>query len=130
MESRGDFGAEASRSWGSIMRKAWSVSAKHTTGVHDFIVHYAAAGNVRCAGAAREGQCSPANSSFSSARQVSLLYQYLMSKRTMLQAYYSRINNEAAARYDFDGDPIVSVLTARIPGADVRGIGLGIRHEF
>lgn len=130
MESRGDFGTGAGAGPGSIARKAWAVSAKHTAGVHDFIIHYAGAGDVRCSGAATTGQCAATSSTSTGARQLSLLYQYIMSKRTMLQAYYSRINNEAAARYDFDGDPIVSGLAARIPGSDNRGVGLGIRHEF
>ncbi|WP_194724761.1 porin [Noviherbaspirillum malthae] len=130
MESRGDFGAGAGTGPGSIYRKAWSVSVKHTAGIHDFVVHYSGAGDVRCAGAANEGQCSSASRSVTGARQLSLLYQYILSKRTMLQAYFSRINNEAAARYEFDGDPIVSALAARVPGSDVRGVGFGIRHEF
>lgn len=130
MESRGVFGTGATAGAGSIARKSWSVSAKHNAGIHDFIIHYAGAGDMRCAGTATAGQCAAANSPFTGARQLSLLYQYILSKRTMLQAYYSRINNESAARYDFDGDPIVSSLAARIPGSDTRGVGFGIRHEF
>ncbi|MEC4717582.1 porin [Noviherbaspirillum sp. CPCC 100848] len=130
MKSRGDFFTDAGPVPGSIARSAWSVSAKHTAGIHDFIIHYAGAGDVRCAGAAAEGQCASSSRPFTGARQLSLLYQYILSKRTMWQAYFSRINNEAAARYDFDGDPVISGLAARIPGSDTRGFGFGIRHEF
>lgn len=133
LQSEGDFGAGGAIGNGRIARQAWAASIRHTVGIQDFMIHYSTARDVYCKGMAALAiirQCVSGNRPLTGARQLSLVYQYSFSKRTMLQAYYSRIRNDTAATYDFDGDPIVSALAARDPGMSPVGIGLGIRHEF
>jgi predicted porin len=59
-----------------------------------------------------------------------VMYHYNFSKRTMFQAFITRISNQARAIYDFDVTPVVSATSARIPGADPLVYAIGIRHHF
>ncbi|MET3133836.1 putative porin [Oxalobacteraceae bacterium GrIS 1.11] len=115
---------------GAIARDAWTASAMHTMGAHDVMLHYTRAYRIKCAGAANSGQCAPANVAGTGAHQISLLYHYTFSKRTLIQAYYSVIRNGANAVYDYDVNPVVAAPAARKPGVAPTGLGLGIRHSF
>jgi predicted porin len=66
--------------------------------------------------------------------QWTLGYTYALSKRTMVKAYYTRLNNERDSDVDFyltgvgtsaaGGNSFVSA------GADPTGFGVGLRHSF
>lgn len=59
------------------------------------------------------------------ATQFTLGYDYPLSKRTALYAYYSRINNKKNAIYDF----AINELGVSA-GADPQTFALGMRHFF
>jgi predicted porin len=52
-------------------------------------------------------------------------YDYALSKRTSLYAYYTLLDNERNAVYDF----AINSLSPT-PGATLKGVSLGIRHAF
>lgn len=115
---------------GGVQRDAWTAGIMFKRGPHDVMLHFSRASDVDCSGNAVSGQCAPAAVASTGAEQVSLLYHYTFSKRTMLIAFYSSIHNEANARYDFDANPVVASLSARAPGVRPAGVGWGIRHSF
>jgi len=57
--------------------------------------------------------------------QLTVGYDYPLSKRTGLYAYYSRINNHGNAIYDFAINP-----AGVKAGADLQVFALGMRHNF
>jgi predicted porin len=59
------------------------------------------------------------------ATQFTIGYDYPLSKRTALFAYYSRINNKRSAIYDF----AINELGVSA-GADPQTLALGMRHNF
>lgn len=128
--SDGLYGSPAALADGGVQRDAWTASAMFRRAQHDVMLHYSRANRLRCTGAARSGQCAPAAVNDTGAWQVSLLYHYSLSKRSMLLAYYSAIHNQASARYDFDANPVVAALAARTPGARPAALGWGIRHSY
>lgn len=70
------------------------------------------------------------------ATHTSLGYEYSLSKRTIVKAIYSQINNKANAGYDFlYGVNAASSNTTGLnnnpaAGADPRGFSVGVRHSF
>lgn len=128
--SKGSFGAGAAAGSGQTYRDAFSVSVMQKVGAQDFIASYSVARPLHCSGAAQSGPCSGALRPDTGAQQLVLAYHYWLSKRTMLQAYVSRIHNGAAATYDFDVNPTVSSVASRAPGNSPTGVGFGIRHSF
>lgn len=125
--SRGLFGA----GHGSVQRDAWTAGVMWRHVRHDLMLHWSQAHRVRCAGAAAgKGQCAAASIGATGARQVSLLYHYTLSKRSILGLFYTRIFNDGQALYDFDANPVVPTLAQRHPGADPTGVGWGLRHSF
>lgn len=115
---------------GEVRRTAWTAGLMARRGPHDAMLHYTVARPVDCAGRATTGQCAPAAIGATGAWQVSMLYHYIFSKRTMLIAFYTKISNRNQARYDWDANPMEPVLGARLPGADPAGIGCGLRHSY
>lgn len=115
---------------GGVRRDAWTAGVMYKRGPHDVMLHLSRANDVVCSGNAISGQCAPAAVASTGARQVSVLYHYTFSKRTLLIAFYSTIRNEANGRYDFDANPVVAALAARVPGTHPTGVGWGIRHSY
>lgn len=128
--SRGLYGSGGRSAYGAVARDAWTVAAMLRHGPHDAMLHVSRAGRLRCSGAADSGQCAPALIGATGARQLSLLYHYTFSRRTMFIAFYSRISNGPQGRYDYDANPVVAALGARTPGADPTGVGWGLRHSY
>lgn len=125
--SRGLFGG----SHGAVQRDAWTVGVVRRHGPHDVMLHWSRASALQCAGAALgKGQCAAANMGATGARQVSVLYHYVFSKRSTLGLFFTRIVNDGQALYDFDANPVVPSLSQRQPGADPTGVGWGLRHAF
>jgi predicted porin len=77
------------------------------------------------AGNAKETIGSVRSGPETGAFQVTVGYDYPLSKRTAVYAYYSRINNRSNAAYDF---AINSVGVHA--GADPQTFALGMRHNF
>ena len=126
-KSQGTF---ASSSEGSAARNAVSASVIHKITAHEFILHYARARRLTCTGSADTGECAVSNVGNTGATQWSLAYHYLFSKQTFLEAYVTRIKNDAQAKYEFDVNPVVSTLASRAAGADPTGVGIGVRYTF
>ncbi|MEO8152036.1 MAG: porin [Rhizobacter sp.] len=57
------------------------------------------------------------------ARQVTVAYNYNLSKRTKVYAFYTEIKNDSAASYN-------SEFTGVTTGAKLSSIALGLRHNF
>jgi predicted porin len=68
------------------------------------------------------------------AKHFEIGYEYSLSKRTSLNAYWSQISNDKGASYDFlygVSAPNTAGTGAGVsPGADPKGLSLGIRHSF
>jgi len=68
------------------------------------------------------------------ARHLMVGYEYALSKRTLLKAVYSQIDNKKLASYDYlygVSNPNTTATTNGVgAGADPKGISLGIRHSF
>ncbi|WP_161974799.1 porin [Piscinibacter terrae] len=128
--SDGTYGTGAGAGNGTTQRDAFGLAVSHTVGLHEFIGHVVRANNLKCSGAATTGQCAAANVSETNASQWALVYHYWLSKRTMLQAFATRITNARNAKYDFDVNPVTADYATRPAGADPTGVGFGIRHAF
>ena len=104
-------------------RNAWQVGASHTMGAHTIRARFNKAGAGSCETVG--GGCTTSNLG---AKEVAVGYEYALSKRTQLIAYYAKIDNESSAQYSFGfGSPIAGGAAA---GADSQAIGLGLRHGF
>ena len=83
------------------------LSAAYIMGVSEFHVNVGRAGNY-------------SNAPDTAATQYTLGYNYNLSKRTKIYTYYTRINNNQAAKY---GD-------VSAPGNDFSSFAVGVRHNF
>ena len=128
--SEGTFGTGAGAGFGSIERDSWQASAMYAWDQQDLMVHYTINDDLKCGGRANTGQCAPASVADTGASNWAVMWHYHFSKRTMLQAFVTRISNEARALYDFDVTPVVNATSARVPGADPLIYAIGIRHHF
>ena len=63
------------------------------------------------------------------ASQIGLLYQRIMSKRTVIYAGISKIDNRNNASFTLNGSAVAGQPVA-YPGADPQALQLGIRHSF
>lgn len=106
-------------------RSAWSVGARHAMGPHAIHAAYAKAND-------------QADVDDSGAKMWTVGYEYSLSKRTMVKAYYANLKNDDAGMYDFYTAPVATCGSATsgcsgstaLPGADVSGFGVGLRHAF
>ncbi|VVE21728.1 porin [Pandoraea anhela] len=130
--SEGTYGKKAASSPGRITRSAATASLAKAFGNQEVIATYAYAHALQCSGGAVAGaaNCNPGVVGGTGAQQVSLVYEVFLSKRTALSSYISRIWNHRAGLYDFDAVPLVQSVSARAPGADPIGIGVGMTHIF
>lgn len=62
------------------------------------------------------------------AKMVTVGYLHNLSKRTMVKAIVSRINNDTAAAYNFSSGKVGAGVFGA--DADPRGIAVGVRHSF
>jgi predicted porin len=105
-------------------RTAWALPISYTTGAHGMYFAWAKAGNMSNAAG---------NIADTGARNVILGYTYSLSKRTQLGVSYSKITNDAAARYDFwtrNVSGAATGLAAAQAGADPTNFSVGINHTF
>lgn len=108
---------------GKLERRAYYLSATHQIGPHGLRLGVARASDGRGASTQRIGYIrrGPATG----ATHATLGYDYTLSKRSSVFAYYTRLDNEANAVHDF----AINSLTAS-PGATLKGLALGMRHAF
>lgn len=130
--SDGIYGKKADAASGRITRTAATVSLAKAFGNQEVMATYAYARSLKCSGGALAGaaNCNRDTVGGTGAQQVSLVYEVFLSKRTSLSSFVSRIWNHRAGLYDFDAVPVVQSVSARSPGADPIGVGVGMTHIF
>ncbi|WP_346289045.1 porin [Zoogloea sp.] len=97
-----------------MTRNYWRVSAMAPVGAHEFHINYGHAGDY-------------SGTSDTGAKQYTLAYNYNLSKRSKVYAYYTKIDNDAAR--SAGGGGAYSFLGSSA-GLDNSSIALGIRHNF
>jgi predicted porin len=107
---------------GFTKRNAWFVPVSYTMGAHGLYLTYARAGNL-------SGPNGGATTTDTGATQWMLGYDYALSKRTSVGAYYTKLNNKPNAGYDFFGLG-ANGATATAAGNDARQIYIGMAHSF
>jgi predicted porin len=108
---------------GDLARNGYYVSLIQQLGTGSLRVGFALVGNGT--GTATETLGSVRSGPDTGAFQVTVGYDYPLSRRTALYAYYSRINNRSNAIYDF---AINSIGTQA--GADPQTFAIAMRHSF
>jgi predicted porin len=104
-------------------RDAWYLALSHKIG----------RGTIRAIyGQAEDGDCERANGASCTTSDLGVThwgigYSYELSKRTDLFAYYTKIDNERAARYNLASGGAIAGLAA---GAEPEAFGLAMRHRF
>lgn len=116
---------EASSALGDtdVKRNAWMVGAEQKFGGNQAVYLQYARSQELDGDACDADACD--NTEFS---QWTLGYTYSLSKRTMVKAYYTRLNNDSASAADFYLSKVG--MASRNAGADPTGFGLGLRHTF
>ncbi len=112
---------------GVLARNAAYVSFSHQHGAHGLRAALAWAGDGKEAGKGGKGSRIGfvRGGAGTGAVHLTLGYDYALSKRSSVYAYATRLDNEAAAAYDF----AINSLGAA-PGATLGGAALGLRHTF
>ena len=109
-----------------LKKTAWRLSGNFTTGNHFIGLEYTRANELRGSIANGAGVANGFNGGGTGARGWILSYNYAMSKRTSLTAYYTGITNDTNANYS--GIVFGGIATAA--GADPKYYGLYVRHAF
>jgi predicted porin len=100
---------------------AWYLSGNYSFGGDALKLAYGRAGNL--AGAVAGGDTS--------ARQFSLGYDHNLSKRTMLFAFYTKLNNGSGINYGLSTATVTTGSTvAAGNGATLSGLSVGMKHVF
>lgn len=108
---------------GSLERNSWYVSGTWRIGSGSLRLGYARAGDGK--GSASETVGFFRSGADTGSSQLTVGYEHELSKRTALFAFYSRIDNERAAIYDFAINEL-----GIAPGARPSVVSLGMRHAF
>ena len=120
--------AVASQNLSSLKKTAWRLQGNYVSGSHFFGLDYVRANAV--SGGIQNALAGGVNNSFdgssSGARAWMFNYNYALSKRTSIGAYYNSINNETNANYS----GIVFGGLATAAGAKPKYLGMQLRHSF
>ncbi len=120
--------AAASQNLNSLKKTAWRLQGNYVSGSHFFGLDYVRANAV--SGGISNALAGGVNNSFdgssSGARAWMFNYNYALSKRTSIGAYYNSINNETNANYS--GVVFGGIATAA--GAKPKYLGMQVRHAF
>ena len=108
---------------GVLNRNAWYVSAIYQLCVGSLRAGYSRAGDGH--GSAKEKVGFFSSGANTGSSQLTVGYEYPLSKRTAVYSYYSSIRNKSAARYDFAINEL-----GIAPGARPSAFALGLRHNF
>lgn len=109
----------ASGPLGKLRRDSYGLMASAPLGAGELVTQFSRADTVSLNGADIGG---------TDARMFSVGYNYPLSKRTVVKAIYSQINNSANAGYDFY--PHGGAAVGASAGSNPRAIGVGVRHAF
>jgi len=105
-------------------RYAWSLGAAHTFGANTIGLQYARSS---------ETKLDHGHDNWNDKANIwTLGYQYELSKRTMLQARYSRLSNGNGGNFNFYNNPVSNngTNTSGIVDARYAGFMVGMRHSF
>ena len=120
--------AAAAQQLTSLKKTAWRLQGNYTAGNHfvglDYVRANAMNGSISATPAA--GANNNFDGSSTGARAWMLNYNYALSKRTSIGAYYNTIKNETNANYS--GIVFGGIATA--PGASPKYLGMQVRHAF
>ena len=119
---------EASSALGDteVKRNAWMVGAEQKFGGNQAVYLQYARSQELDGDACDFDACD--NTEFS---QWTLGYTYSLSKRTMVKAYYTRLNNDKGSAADFYLSGVNgSSGFLKADGQDASGFGVGLRHTF
>ena len=119
--------AAASQNLSQLKKTAYRLQGNYTTGNHFVGVEYTRANAMT--GSIVSATAAAANTfdgSSTGARNWVLSYNYMLSKRTSLGAYYNTVRNETNANYS--GIVFGGIATAA--GASPRYIGMNVKHSF
>ena len=108
---------------GSLARNDYYVSLTHQIGPHGLRLGIARAQDASGPSTARIGYLRSGPDT--GATHATVGYDYTLSKRTSLYAYYTHLDNERNGVVDF----AINSLGAS-PGATLKGAALGMRHAF
>ena len=114
--------ADAATAFNGYDRNAYAFTVTHQIG----------AGTLRALyGNAQDGSCTlvgggACKTNGLDARQYTLGYSYSLSKRTDLYGFYTRVDNDANATYQFANAAGIGSAA----GASNIGYGIGMRHTF
>ena len=108
---------------GSLARNAWYLSATHQMGPHAVKFGLARSGDGKGSGVPRIGYIVAGPDT--GAMHATLGYDYTLSKRTSVFAYYTHLRNDSHAVYDFGINQLDTGA-----GATAKGTALGLRHNF
>ena len=105
----------------TFKRTAWAIPVQYAMGPHTFNFTYARAGDSSNTAAVDTG-----------AKMYMLGYTYALSKRTMLGANWTKINNAAGGTYDlWHPSSGIGAQSGGLPvGADPRQFGVNLHHSF
>lgn len=108
---------------GHLQRTSWYLSVSHQAGPHG--LRFGIAKALDATGGATERIGFVKAGPDTGALHYTLGYDYMLSRRTSLFAFYSRLRNKAQASYDF----AINGLDAD-PGSTLSDFAVGIRHAF
>ncbi|KQV79406.1 porin [Massilia sp. Root351] len=108
---------------GKLEQTAYYVSATHQAGPHGLRLGFAHAGDGKGGSTQKIGYLKRGPDT--GASHVTLGYDYTLSRRSSLYAYYTRLDNDANALHDF----AINALTVSA-GATLQGAAFGMRHAF
>lgn len=108
---------------GGLARNAAWISVSHQVGPHGLRLSVGHAGDGSGSSTQRIGYLRSGDGT--GATHATVGYDYILSKRTSLYAYVTRLKNGSRAAYDF---PINGIGPAA--GATLEGTALGMRHNF
>lgn len=108
---------------GALTRNAWYLSGTYRLGAGQLKAGYARAADGK--GPSTETIGFFRSGAGTGSSQLTVGYEHELSKRTSLQAYYSRIANERAALYDFAINEL-GIAAGQRPSL----FALGLRHAF
>lgn len=115
---------------GELRRDYFTVTGAYKAGGGALIGRFGVAGDV--SGSAPNGASvtvkgtSLVRGADSGAKQATLGYEYYLSRRSTVYAYYTQTNNEKNANYTFGGNAFATTRQ----GAKVSGVMLGVIHLF
>ena len=107
-----------------LKKTAWKLQANFITGNHGFGIDYIRANELKGSVSGTAGNSF--NGGATGGNTWILNYNYMLSKRTSITAYYMSVTNDTNAAYT--GSVFAGITTA--PGADPKYFGTTLRHAF